>query len=61
MAISTTLDKGLAQYSYMVWGVLEQSPLFSAAVTVGLGLTGVHILEMLELCVHVGWTCTYDY
>ena len=26
----------------------------------GLGLTGVHIILMLELCVHVGWTCTYS-
>ena len=59
MALSTTLDKGLAQYSYMVWGVLVQSLLFSAAVTVGLVLTGVHILQMLELCVHVGWMCIH--
>ena len=26
-----------------------------------LGLTGAHIILMLELSVHVGWTCTHDY
>ena len=25
-----------------------------------LGLTGAHILQMLELSVHVGWTCTHN-
>ena len=39
-------------YIYMVWDVLGLSPLFSAAVTVGLAPTGVHILEMLVLCAH---------
>ena len=57
MALSTTLDKGLAQYFCIVWDVLGQSHLFSAAVTMGLVLTGVHILLMLESCVHVGWMC----
>ena len=61
MAISTTLDEGLGQYTYMVWGVLGQSHLFSAAVTVELGSTGVRILLMLELSVHVGWMCIHVY
>ena len=26
-----------------------------------LGLTGAHIILMLELSVHVGWMCTHDY
>ena len=39
-------------YTYMVWDVLGSSPLFSAAVTVGLvpQAPGVHIPEMLGLC-----------
>ena len=61
MAISTTLDEGLVQYTWTMWGVLGQSLLFWAAVTGGFLLTGVRIILMLELCVHVGWTSTYDY
>ena len=39
-------------YTYMVWDVLGSSPLFSAAVTVGLvpRVPGVHIPEMQGLC-----------
>ena len=57
MATSTTLDKGLAQYFYMVWDALEQSQPSWTVVTVGLALTGAHILMMLELCVHVSCIC----
>ena len=45
------LVKGLAQYSWILWDVLEQSPLFSAAVIEGLVVSTVHIHKMLELSV----------
>ena len=43
------LDKGLAQYSWIVWDVLEMSPLFWTAVIMGLVLPTVHIIQILEL------------
>ena len=47
------LDKGQAQYFCVIWVVLEESPLFWAAV---IGLAHVHILKMLELSVlHVSY------
>ena len=42
------LDKELAQYSCLIWVVLEENPLFWAAV---MELAHVHILKMLELSV----------
>ena len=45
------LDKGLAQYSWIVWDVLEQSPLFSAALIEGLVVSTVQTHKMLEFSV----------
>ena len=51
------LDKGLAQYSWMVWDVLEQSPLFWTAV---MGLAHVSIIMMLVLSVpYVSYSSHY--
>ena len=55
------LDKGLAQYFYVLWDVMEQSPLFWTAVRVTTSLTtltttSVIITMMLELSVpHVSY------
>ena len=45
------LDKELAQYSYVMWDVLEMNRLFWTAVMMGLVVPTVHICMILELSV----------